>query len=146
MCGELGLMQPPSFGAVWDDLKGLAPECSLADEPVKGKADGTHAAAPKTVWLTLSDKVDTPLQTVVDVAASEFAAAHAPAIIDHMFGKNTLAVPVFAKASDAMKAAAAGAENSIAWHAAVIGEHRDQFLNDVGISSKPTACCVMDAF
>ena len=145
MCGEMGLMQPPSFGAVWDDLKGLAPECSLADAPIKGKADGTHADAPKTVWLTLPNKVDTPLQTVVDVAAREFAAAHAPVAVDRMFGPAAVAVPVFAKASDAMKAAAADATGSVAWHAAVIGEHRDQFLRDVG-QNQPTTCRLMDAF
>jgi hypothetical protein len=142
MCGAGGLMQPPSFGDVWDTLKGLAPECSLADADVKGRASGlAHDGAPKTVWLALPHVVDGPLQAVVDVAASEFAAAHAPATVDRMFGRSVAAIPLFARASDEMKHAATLAVNSVPW-ADVTGEHRSVFLDDVR-QNEPH---IMDAF
>ena len=142
MCGAGGLMQPPSFGAVWDDLKGLAPECSLEDAGVKGRASGlARDGAPKTVWLSLPRVVDGPLQAVVDVAAREFEAAHAPATVDRMFGGSVAAIPLFARASDEMKRATMLAVNSVPW-AAVTGEHRSMFLAGVR-QNEPH---IMDAF
>lgn len=139
MVGAGGLMQPPSFTHTWDDLKGLAPECRLDDAAVKGRATGLDRRVPKTAWLTLPDVVDAPLRAVVDVAAAEFKAAHAPATVDRMFGARVSAVPIFVPASDAMVAAAKSA--TVPWSTAVTGEHRAEFLS--GIVNKTS---VMDAF
>lgn len=138
MCGAGGLMQPPSFKAVWDSLEDLAPACCPADAAVKGRASG-HDRAPKTAWLALPDVVDAPTRAVIDVAAAEFNAAHAPATVDRMFGAHVTAVPVFASASDAMKTAAKAA--AFSWPAAVTGAHRSEFLTHV-----VNATSVMDAF